>query len=144
MKLSENYTSKASCGKTIGNKSNINLEDRMGQDVELLTKECKDNEACINKYRPTGIDETSSGEYRSGRRFRKCDFTFKDGNGTVWDECKLESEEGYAYNVYTCRDSDGNRLSCANNCKGVDPNSVIIGGGAVLAAATVSGLGNLV
>ena len=29
-------------------------------------------------------------------------------------------------------------MTCANNCRGVDPNSVIIGGGAVLAAAAVS------
>ena len=31
-------------------------------------------------------------------------------------------------------------MTCANNCRGVNPNSVIIGGGAVLAAATVGGL----
>ena len=31
-------------------------------------------------------------------------------------------------------------MTCANNCRGVDPNSVIIGGGAVLAASAVSGL----
>ena len=30
--------------------------------------------------------------------------------------------------------------TCANNCRGVDPNSVIIGGGAVLAASAVGGL----
>ena len=103
MKLSENYTSKASCGKTIGNRSNINLEDCMGQDVENLAKECQDNQKCKNKFNPTGLNLTAYGYYTSGRRFRKCDFTFKDGNGTVWDECKLESEEGYAYNIYTCR-----------------------------------------
>ena len=105
MKLSENYTSKESCAKTIGNRSNINLEDCLGQDVELLTKECKEDEACIQKHRATGIYESyyGPGEYISGRRFRKCDFTFKDENGTVWDECKLFSEEGYAYNIYTCR-----------------------------------------
>ena len=34
-------------------------------------------------------------------------------------------------------------MTCANNCRGVNPNSVIIGGGAVLAAATVGGLGYL-
>ena len=32
-------------------------------------------------------------------------------------------------------------MTCANNCRGVDPNSVIIGGGAVLAASAVGGLG---
>ena len=34
-------------------------------------------------------------------------------------------------------------MTCANNCKGVNPNSVIIGGDAVLAAATVGGVGYL-
>ena len=34
-------------------------------------------------------------------------------------------------------------MTCANNCRGVNPNSVIFGGGAVLAAATVGGLGFL-
>ena len=34
-------------------------------------------------------------------------------------------------------------MTCANNCRGVNPNSVIIGGGAVLAAATVGGVGYL-
>ena len=34
-------------------------------------------------------------------------------------------------------------MTCANNCRGVNPNSVIIGGGAVLAAATAGGLGYL-
>ena len=120
MKLSENYTSKESCGKTIGNRNNINLEDCMGQDVELLLKECKDDAACSYSLKPTGLVVTGFGsslglggegskrnhdfkEYRSGRRFRKCDFTFRDENGTLWDECKLQSEEGYAYNIYTCR-----------------------------------------
>ena len=28
-------------------------------------------------------------------------------------------------------------MTCANNCKGVDPNSVIIGGTALLAVASV-------
>ena len=29
-------------------------------------------------------------------------------------------------------------MTCANNCKGVNPNAVVIGGSAVLAASTVS------
>jgi hypothetical protein len=37
------------------------------------------------------------------------------------------------------QDKGGNNMACANNCRGVDPNSVIIGGSAVLAAAAVSG-----
>ena len=35
-------------------------------------------------------------------------------------------------------------MTCANNCRGVDPNSVIIGGGAVLAAASISAVSYLV
>ena len=31
-------------------------------------------------------------------------------------------------------------MTCANNCKGVNPNAVIIGGTAVLAAAAVTPL----
>ena len=30
-------------------------------------------------------------------------------------------------------------MTCANNCKGVDPNGVVIGGTALLAAATLTG-----
>ena len=29
-------------------------------------------------------------------------------------------------------------MTCANNCKGVNPNAVVVGGTAVLAASTVS------
>ena len=38
------------------------------------------------------------------------------------------------------QNKSGNNMTCANNCCGVDPNSVIIGGGAVLAASGISGL----
>merc|ERR1712060_679159 len=105
MKLSENYTSKESCGKTIGNKSNINLEDCVGQDVELLFKQCEtaqNSTVCTSSLLQTGIlDSYWGSEYRSGKRLGKCDFTFKDANGTLWDECRLQSEEGYAYNFFS-------------------------------------------
>ena len=110
MKLPESYTSKESCSKTIGNKNNINLEDCMGQDVELLYKECKNSTLCVNELVPTGLFDTYFGRdihgipsYVPGQRLRKCDFTFKDAKGSVWDECRLQSEEGYAYNIYTCK-----------------------------------------
>ena len=35
-------------------------------------------------------------------------------------------------------------MTCANNCRGVNPNAVIIGGTAVLAVAAVSPLSTLV
>ena len=31
-------------------------------------------------------------------------------------------------------------MTCSNNCRGVDPNSVIIGGSAVLGAAAATGI----
>ena len=43
--------------------------------------------------------------------------------------------------TFFIQDKDGQNMTCANNCRGVDPNSVIIGGGAVLAASAVGGLG---
>ena len=38
------------------------------------------------------------------------------------------------------QDRYGNNMTCANNCRGVNPNAVIIGGSAVLAAAAVTPL----
>ena len=42
------------------------------------------------------------------------------------------------------QDANGNNMTCANNCRGVNPNAVIIGGTAVLAVAAVSPLSTLV
>ena len=61
----------------------------------------------------------------------KCHFTEQS------NECQLFWKEGAAFNVYTCQDSQGKRAVCNNNCKGVDPNSII---GAGVAAAAVTGL----
>ena len=36
------------------------------------------------------------------------------------------------------QDHDGNNMTCANNCRGVNPNAVIVGGVGVLAAAVAS------
>ena len=35
-------------------------------------------------------------------------------------------------------------MICANNCKGVDPNAVIVGGTAVLAATAIASVGSLI
>ena len=42
------------------------------------------------------------------------------------------------------QDANGNNMTCANNCRGVNPNAVIIGGTAVLAVAAVSPISSLV
>jgi len=65
-----------------------------------------------------------------------CDFTKEN-----FPECKLQAEEGFSYNIFKCLDKDGIIANCANNCRGVDPNSIVVGGIAVgfaVAAATSS------
>jgi hypothetical protein len=70
-----------------------------------------------------------------------CDFTHTEtndkGNRTIWTECRLAATKGYSYNVYQCYDRRGKKGTCANNCRGVDPNAIIIGGTAVLAASAI-------
>ena len=105
MKLPENYARKESCGKAIGKKGNINLEDCVGQEVTPCPSlHGSQDQTCLEP--PTGLIDTvlgTSKPFISGRRFRKCDFTFKnESTGTVFNECRLHAEEGYAYNVYTC------------------------------------------
>ena len=69
-----------------------------------------------------------------------------------FDKCKLRGVEGVAFNVHYCYDTNvrarahrgviltrddvqGVQAPCANNCRGVDPNSIIGGGAAVLATS---------
>ena len=43
-------------------------------------------------------------------------------------------------NKKVLQDSENKTLTCANNCRGVDPNAVVIGGGALLAATALGSL----
>ena len=78
---------------------------------------------------------TSTGTY--------CDFTAVNPitNKTV-DQCQTYSIEGYAKSINTCIDmtSPSQTAICSNNCRGVDPKTIIVGGLPFLAAAT-GGLG---
>ena len=67
-----------------------------------------------------------------------------DENNRTWSECRLEGAEGFSYNIYQCLDKKGNVGRCANNCRGVSPNSIIIGGFAPIAAAGLAGQAFLV
>ena len=40
-------------------------------------------------------------------------------------------------------DTEGELAACANNCPGVDPNAIVVGGAALAIAATASLLGVL-
>ena len=42
-------------------------------------------------------------------------------------------------NIFQCKNSEGKVAICSNNCRGVNPNAIIIGGAAIAIAATVSG-----
>ena len=63
---------------SVGERNNINLGDCMGRDTLSSNVE-------------------------------KCDFNYVDGdnNGTKWNKCRLHAEEGYAYNIYTCKSQSG-------------------------------------
>jgi len=111
LKMPESYKKPDSCTLEKGNKNDIDQHFCKG----LLIKK---NETLKESF---------------------CDWTKKDNNSITWDKCRLFSQEGYAYNLHQCMDKDNNTLLCANNCKGVDPNAVVVGGTAVLAAAAIAG-----
>ena len=80
----------------------------------------------------------------ASQKYDRCAFnqTYKGKEGkneTTWEQCRLEGAEGFSYNIYQCQDKDGHLGTCANNCKGVNPNSIIIGGFAPIAVAGLAG-----
>merc|ERR1711971_1172176 len=66
----------------------------------------------------------------------RCDFVRTEA-ALGQAQCSVFSQEGIAYNVNRCIDTSGRFAPCNNNCKGVDPNSII---GAGVAAATALGI----
>ena len=114
-----------------------NCEESRGDIKDLKKAFCR---ASGDYLRDETINPTQS------TRFTYCDFTQKydDGSNKTWDRCQLFSQEGFAYNLYQCKDRFNQTVICANNCKGVDPNAVVVGGTALFAAAAFSGLGGFV
>ena len=108
LRLENTYESKESCSKSSGNKEDINKE------------------VCWTSDRT------------------RCDWTKVDSETeTLYDSCRLYAEEGIAKNVFQCIDDQvspvsytayaklilQNRFSvCPNNCRGVNPNSIVGGG----------------
>ena len=120
LRLDYDYERKASCSQSSGDKQDIDKDTCVTANTEL------------------------------------CDWTL-DFEGTVWDSCRLYAEEGIAKNVFQCITRKiGNVVSnhqiiysmfvnftyqryfstCSNNCRGVDPNSII---GAGVAPAVLGG-----
>ena len=70
----------------------------------------------------------------------KCNFTGISPGIGVLDQCILSSVEGYSINEYQCVATDGRSHPCANNCKGVEANNIVVGGvPAAVVASTVGG-----
>ena len=49
----------------------------------------------------------------------------------------------YSGNTFFCVDTAGELAACANNCPGVDPNAIVVGGAALATAAIVGSAGIL-
>ena len=49
--------------------------------------------------------ESAAQLLETGGRVALCDFQNynKNGETRVWDQCLLEAQEGYAYNIYICK-----------------------------------------
>ena len=65
----------------------------------------------------------------ASQKYDKCAFNYAlNSTSRTWKECRLQGAEGFSYNIYQCQNEEGKLGVCANNCKGVNPNSIIIGG----------------
>ena len=74
---------------------------------------------------------TSTGDY--------CDFTaINPETKKTISECRTYAIEGYSKPINTCiaRNSSDQTAICSNNCRGVDPKTIIVGGLPLLATAT--------
>ena len=99
-------------------------------EVENFAESCKQGtiEGC--KYTTT---------IWASQKIDRCAFDEISTNGTrTWSQCRLQGAEGFSYNIYQCQNKEGEFGVCANNCKGVNPNSIIIGGFATVAVAAVA------
>ena len=115
MKMPPDYSVKPSCGRTVGNRENIEQSDCVGQDAEnqdrgrCLNWENEGFETLDDCHAETPLYDNSI-LYNSGKHYNKCDFTYKythieDGQekSFIWDKCRLFAQEGYAYNIYMCK-----------------------------------------
>ena len=109
--------------------------------------DCKPNCTDVTDFHRNCLNKDISGCYETVRvKVSKttCDFSthFLDPDDAThrepWSECSNNGKEGFNENIFQCRNSDGELAICSNNCRGVNPNAIIIGGAAVTIAATVS------
>ena len=109
------------------------LQDQTCKGIECMpncTKDLDFEDSC-RMGSITGCNTTRT--HWASHKYDKCAFDQpyvkpNSENATTWKECRLQGAEGFSYNIYQCQDERGEIGICANNCKGVNPNSIIIGG----------------
>jgi len=85
----------------------------------------------------TDKDKTSCNAAQ-GATIGTCDFSYVKTDGEVASQCELLATDGYSSNTFTCYDPDGQLQTCANNCKGVNPQYIVAGGEATVVASVTA------
>ena len=160
MKISSQYTELAECSETAG-RGNISDIDQVECAAQLMSPKfpqvrkwfpcalklqqptdcgangCKPDCTDVTNFHESCLNRDISGCYEMVRVKESrttCDFN----NASHPSECSNNGGEGFNENIYQCRNSKGDLAICSNNCRGVNPNAIIIGGTAVAIAAAVS------
>ena len=135
----EKSTCRVQTDHYIQKKRFIPCNEKLQPSMTAEQKNCSEVESFEDECR----NQTMSGCFDEVERHVTsgfCDWGQEDEEKEPWDRCRLVAAEGFSYNIYRCKDSFGKIGTCSNNCRGVDPNAIVIGGAAVLAAASAGGL----
>jgi hypothetical protein len=119
--LPAGYSAPDSCDKSSGNILDANNTDCLSQSVDLVRPQAPETLKC----------------------------NFSDPERT---KCRLSSFPNFNpnlrpatnANVFYCKNINGKDAVCANNCPGVDPNAVVVGGTALVLAPAVASVGTAV
>ena len=159
MTMPEGYKLPASCSQSRGRKEDINQPVCRMQTDHYMEKQrfipCPakltprgssaepGNCTNVSNFEQECRDGTISGcidDVEGHSTLAYCHWGQLDDANKTWSQCRLVAAEGFSYNVFQCKDRYGVLGTCSNNCRGVDPNAIIIGGSAVLGAAVGGGL----
>jgi hypothetical protein len=109
--LPASYSKPASCSLSAGDKLAANNTNCLSRDIEVHTTS---NVTTRCQFKP-GVSE-------------KCKLFAYDPN----------AKPPYNSNFYYCNNTAGNAAACANDCPGMDPNSVVVGGEAAVLSLAVA------
>jgi len=119
LSLPADFTVPARCSQSAGSKQDVNQTTCISRSLEPTT--------------PFG-------------NVSYCNFSFS----SYYSQCRLytlnrDNKPAISKNFYVCSNTEDEIAACANNCRGVDPNAVVVGGTAALfslaAAASVAAAG---